>query len=224
MKGKLFVIEGLDGSGKQTQTALMYERLKREGLRVMRVEYPNYKSESSALVKMYLRGDFGSKPSDVDAYVSSTFFAVDRYASYKTEYEDFYRNGGIVLADRYTTSNMVHQASKITDPAEKVKYLDWLTDLEFRLYGIPMPEQVFFLDVEPAESAQLIKERLNKFSHEEKKDIHESDREYLEDSYTNALWLVERYGWEHIICMKDGEMRPIEEIHEMLYERLKKYL
>ena len=119
---------------------------------------------------------------------------------------------------------MVHQASKITDPAEKVRYLDWLTDLEFRLYGIPMPEQVFFLDVEPAESAQLIKERLNKFSHEEKKDIHESDREYLEDSYTNALWLVERYGWEHIICMKDGEMRPIEEIHEMLYERLKKYL
>ena len=224
MKGKLFVIEGLDGSGKQTQTSLMYERLQKEGFRVMRVEYPNYKSESSALVKMYLRGDFGTKPTDVDAYISSTFFAVDRYASYKTEYEDFYKEGGIVLADRYTTSNMVHQASKITDPSEKVKYLDWLSDLEFRLYGIPKPEQVFFLDVEPSESAVLIKERLNKFSHEQKKDIHESDREYLEDSYANALWLVERYGWEHIFCMEDGAMKSIDEIHETLYERLKKYL
>ena len=151
-----------DGSGKQTQTALMYERLLKEGFPVMKVDYPNYKSESSALVKMYLRGDFGKKASDVDAYISSTFFAADRYASYKTEYEEFYQSGGIVLADRYTTSNMVHQASKITDPAEKVKYLDWLCDFEFRLYGIPRPVQVFFLDVEPAESAVLIRERLNK--------------------------------------------------------------
>ena len=212
MKGKLFVIEGLDGSGKQTQTALMYERLKREGLRVMRVEYPNYKSESSALVKMYLRGDFGSKPSDVDAYVSSTFFAVDRYASYKTEYEDFYRNGGIVLADRYTTSNMVHQASKITDPAEKVRYLDWLTDLEFRLYGIPMPEQVFFLDVEPAESAQLIKERLNKFSHEEKKDIHESNLSYLEQAHLAADYCASKYNWKTVECAERGSLRCIDEI------------
>ena len=224
MSGKLFVIEGLDGSGKQTQTALMYERLLKEGCPVMKVEYPNYKSESSALVKMYLRGDFGKKASDVDAYISSTFYAADRYASYKTEYEDFYRDGGIVLADRYTTSNMVHQASKITDPAEKVKYLDWLCDFEFRLYGIPRPEQVFFLDVEPAESAVLIRERLNKFSHEETKDIHESDREYLEDSYANALWLADRYGWEHIPCTENGEMKSIEEIHTILWERLKKYL
>ncbi|MBO4361018.1 MAG: thymidylate kinase [Eubacteriaceae bacterium] len=224
MSGKLFVIEGLDGSGKQTQTSLMYDALVSEGYRVMKVEYPNYKSESSALVKMYLRGDFGSRPGDVDPYVSSTFFAADRYASFKTEYEDFYRSGGIVLADRYTTSNMVHQASKITDPAEKIKYLDWLCDFEFRLYGIPRPEQVFFLDMEPENSAMLIKERLNKFSHEAAKDIHESDREYLEDSYANALWVVERYGWEHIRCTRNGVIKSIEEIHGILLERLKKYL
>ena len=224
MEGKLFVIEGLDGSGKQTQTGLMYDRLLSEGYNVMRVEYPNYKSESSALVKMYLRGDFGEKPSDVDAYVSSTFYAVDRYASYKTEYEKFYLEGGIVLADRYTTSNMVHQASKITDPAEKIKYLDWLEDLEFRIYGIPRPRQVFFLDVQLSDSEKLMEERLNKFTHEMKKDIHERDHEYLSDTYSNALWVADRYGWEVIGCSSPEGLLPIETIHEKLYSAMKKYL
>lgn len=224
MKGKLFVIEGLDGSGKQTQTEMLYDRLVSEGKDVMHVEYPNYKSESSALVKMYLRGDFGDKPGDVDAYISSTFFAADRYASYKTEYETFYKNGGIVLADRYTTSNMVHQASKITDPAEKIKYLDWLWDLEFGLYGIPVPDAVFFLDVEPSTGEKLMAERLNKFTNEMTKDIHERDHEYLVDSYANALWVAQKYGWERIECVTDEGMMSKEAIHEILYSRIKKYL
>lgn len=224
MKGKLFVIEGLDGSGKQTQTEMLYERLVREGRAVMHVAYPNYKSESSSLVKMYLRGDFGDKPGDVDAYISSTFFAADRYASYKTEYETFYKNGGIVLADRYTTSNMVHQAGKITDPEEKIKYLDWLWDLEFRLYGIPVPDAVFFLDVEPVIGEKLMAERLNKFTNEMTKDIHERDHEYLMDSYANALWVSQRYGWERIECVTEEGLLPKETIHEMLYSKIAKYL
>jgi dTMP kinase len=134
MNGKLFVIEGLDGSGKQTQTNLLYERLHVQGVNIRKVEYPNYASDSSALVKMYLRGDFGADPDTVSPYISATFFAADRYATYKTGLEDFYRSGGIILSDRYTTSNMMHQASKIGDAREKEKFLDWLWDFEYNIY------------------------------------------------------------------------------------------
>ena len=145
MKGKLIIIEsGSDASGKATQTKKLVERLSNEYKNIRKVEYPNYESESSALVKMYLRGDFGKNPSDVDPYVASTFYAADRYASFKTEWEEFYNNGGIVIADRYTTSNMVHQASKM-DKEDRDKYLDWLVDYEFNLYKIPKPDCVIFL-------------------------------------------------------------------------------
>ena len=126
MQGKLFIIEGLDGSGKETQTKKLYERLKEEGYMIKKVEYPNYKSDSSALVKMYLNGDFGKSADDVNAYISSTFFAVDRYASYKTEWQEFYQSGGIILADRYTSSNMIHQASKMENKKERQQFLNWL--------------------------------------------------------------------------------------------------
>ena len=175
MSGKLIIIEsGSDASGKATQTRKLYERLLTDGYNIKKVEYPNYKSESSSLVKMYLRGDFGSKASDVDPYVSSTFFAADRYASYKTEWEDFYKNDGIILSDRYTTSNMVHQASKM-DESNRDKYLDWLFDYEFNLYKIPKPDCVIFLDVPIEFSKKLMENRKNKFTGEDKKDIHESD-------------------------------------------------
>lgn len=156
MSGKLIIIEsGSDASGKATQTKKLYERLLKDGYNVRKVEYPNYDSESSALVKMYLRGEFGEKATDVDPYIASTFFSVDRYASFKTEWEEFYNNGGIVLADRYTTSNMVHQASKM-DEDERDKYLDWLVDYEFNMYKIPQPDCVVFLDVPVNFSKKLI--------------------------------------------------------------------
>ena len=224
MKGKLFVVEGLDGSGKQTQSRLLYERLLNEGYKVKKVEYPNYASESSALVKMYLRGDFGSKPEDVDAYVSSTFFAADRYASYKTDYESFYNEGGIVIADRYTTSNMVHQASKIHDENEWNRFLEWLWELEFEIYKIPVPSQVFFLDMKPDISQKLISHRANKFSHEEAKDIHERDVRYLENSYLNALKVAEKYSWHIIDCVENGKLKAIEKINECLLSEVKKYI
>lgn len=218
MNGKLIIIEsGSDASGKATQTKKLYERLLKDGYNIKRVEYPNYQSESSALVKMYLRGDFGDKPSDVDPYVSSTFFAADRYASYKTEWEEFYCNGDIILADRYTTSNMVHQASKM-DKENRDKYLDWLTDYEFNMYKIPKPDCVIFLDVPIEFSQKLMENRKNKFTGEDKKDIHESDIKYLEDSYNNSLYIADKYNWKKINCVENNQLRSIDSIHEEIYQ------
>ena len=218
MSGKLIIIEsGSDASGKATQTRKLYERLSKDGYNIKKVEYPNYKSESSSLVKMYLRGDFGSKASDVDPYVSSTFFAADRYASYKTEWEDFYKNDGIILSDRYTTSNMVHQASKM-DESNRDKYLDWLFDYEFNLYKIPKPDCVIFLDVPIEFSKKLMENRKNKFTGEDKKDIHESDLKYLENSYNNALYIADKYNWKKIKCVENNTLRSIDDIHEEIYK------
>lgn len=224
MKGRLFIIEGLDGSGKETQTKRLYDRLKKEKIDIKKVEYPNYKSDSSALVKMYLNGEFGNNVGDVDAYVSSTFYAVDRYASYKTEWEDFYLNGGVVLADRYTSSNMIHQASKIDDSRERDKYLQWLDEFEFNMYGLPRPTKVIFINMPPEYSKQLIADRDNKITGGTKKDIHERDLEYLKKSYDNALNIAKTYNWSIIDCIKDGKLLTIDQIHDMIYAKVKKEL
>lgn len=219
--GKLFVIEsGSDGSGKATQTNLLYEHLKKDGYNVKKVEFPNYNSESSSLVKMYLRGDFGNKADDIDAYIASTFFAVDRYASYKTEWEDFYKRGGIVIADRYTTSNMVHQASKMNSNKDKDNFLEWLDNLEFGLYKLPRPEAVFFLDVPVEITEKLIESRKNKFTNEDKKDIHESDREYLIRTYENSKYVAKKYTWNIVSCVNNKEIKTIEEIHSDIYDKI----
>lgn len=224
MSGKLFVIEGLDGSGKQTQSNMIYERLKSENRNVIKVSYPRYDNESSALVKMYLRGDFVEKPEDLNAYASSIFFAVDRYASFKQDYEGFYKGGGVVIADRYTTSNMVHQASKIRDKTEREKFLDWLWELEFVIFGIPEPSQVFFLDTPPVISHKLIETRNNKITNEREKDIHEKSEENQFFSYQTAQELAEKYSWEKIKCFQNDKILPIEEIHASIYKAFLKYL
>ncbi|MGM9531338.1 dTMP kinase [Intestinibacter sp.] len=216
MKGKLIIIEGSDGSGKATQTKKLYDRLEKNNYNIKKIEFPNYNSESSALVKMYLRGDFGKHAEDVDPYVCSTFFAVDRYASFKTEWEEFYNDGGIIICDRYTTSNMIHQASKMK-VEERDKYLDWLNDLEFNLYKIPKPDCVIFLDVPVEMSQKLMKDRNNKITGESEKDIHESDFDYLKKSYENSLYIAKKYDWQRINCIKDDNMRTIDDIHEEIY-------
>ena len=223
-KGKLFVIEGLDGSGKQTQSELITSRLKDEGYNVIRASYPNYKSESSALVKMYLNGDFGKNADDIDPKVASTFYAVDRYATYKKEYEDFYLNGGIIIADRYVTSNMVHQGCKIKAIEKKEEYLDWLLDFEYNIFKIPKPDKIFFLDIAPEVSKALIKDRDNKFTNGSKKDIHESDYEYLMSAYENVNFLVDKYGFDRIECVKESSLKSIEEINDILYKKITKDL
>ena len=169
--GKLFVIDGTDGSGKQTQFELLTKKLKENNIDFKTVNFPNYDSPSSALVKMYLSGEFGENAKDVNAYIASTFYAADRYATFKKGYEEYYNNGGIIIADRYTTSNMVHQAGKIADKEERDKFLSWLFDFEFNLYGLPKPTEVFFLNMPVEKAIELMKDRENKFTHEAKKDI-----------------------------------------------------
>lgn len=211
-KGKLIVIEGLDSSGKETQSKLLEKHISQSGRMVKRVEFPNYKSDSSSLVKMYLGGTFGENPDSVNPYAASSFFAVDRYATYKTDMEEFLSSGGIIIADRYTTSNMIHQASKISDETERIGFLDWLYHFEYVLLGLPKPDKVIFLDMPMEISQKLMSERANKIDGSDKKDIHESNKKYLENTYNAAKIVSERYGWERVICGKDGEPLPIEEI------------
>lgn len=226
MRGRIIVIEsGTDGSGKATQTELLFKSLQEKGYRVKKVEYPNYASDSSALVKMYLRGDFGKNAGDVDPYVASTFYAIDRYASFKREWEYFYNSGGIIIADRYTTSNMVHQASKMDDDAEKEKFLTWIEDYEYGLYKLPRPNFVYFLDVPVKVSKKLMEGRKNKITNEDEKDIHESDLVYLEKTYKNSKYVAEKYDWEIVSCIdEDEDMRKIEDIHEEILSRVLNYL
>jgi len=218
MGGKLIIIEAGDGSGKATQTSKLYERLCREGYRVKKVEYPNYDSPSSALIKMYLQGEFGTDPDKVNPYAASAFYAVDRYASYIKDWKKFYDEGGIVLADRYTTSNMVHQAAKIIDNDERQRFLDWLWDFEFNLFQLPRPDCVVFLDVPPSVSSRLIANRANKFTGQQTKDIHEGSLKHLQASYNNALMVAKRYGWIRIDCVRDGRLKSVDEIHQQIYQ------
>mgnify|MGYP000995024596 CR=1 FL=1 len=220
-KGKVIVIEGCDGSGKATQTKKVFDRLVMEGYNVKKVEYPNYESNSSALVKMYLNGEFGNSAEDVNPYAASSFYAVDRYASYKKEWEKFYHQGGIILADRYTTANMIHQASKIKEEHSRNEFLEWLWDYEFIKIGLPVPDCVIFLDVHPACSRELIQNRENKINGFEEKDIHEKDYEYLLNSYNNSCKVADKYGWKRIDCVRTGRLREINDIHEEIYTILK---
>jgi dTMP kinase len=223
-KGKLVVIEAPDGSGKKTQAELLFNRLKEEGYQVRKVEFPNYRSPSSSLVKMYLRGEFGENPNKVNPYAASAFYAVDRFASFQKEWQGFYIEGGMIIADRYTTSNLIHQAVKFTDEKEKEKYLDWVWDFEFNRLALPVPDVVFFLDMPPDFSEKLIAMRKNKFTGKGQKDIHEINKDYLRESYKNACWIAEKYNWVKIECVQNNEVKPIAEIHENLYFLLKKYL
>ncbi|WKY44492.1 thymidylate kinase [Eubacteriaceae bacterium ES2] len=211
-KGQLIVIEGVDGSGKQTHTNLLYQYLKDKGEKVIKISYPRYDKESSAMVKLYLSGAFGEDPETISPYIASTFYTADRYASYKEDYEEFLNDGGIVLADRYTTSNMVHQAGKIKDQAEKKKFLDWLWDYEFNLFSLPIPDQVFFLNIPPEINQQLIKNRKNKITGETQKDIHENSSQHLIDAYKSALELIADYDWTEIKCVKNESLRSIDDI------------
>ena len=208
MKGKLFIIEGGDGSGKATQTKLLTEHLKKDGYPVMAVSYPDYDSDSSALVKMYLRGDFGR---DADA--------VDRFASYQMKWKAFYDQGGIVIADRYTTSNMLYQMIKIDDAALRKAYLDWLEDFEFRKMGLPEPDAVFLLDVPLAVTQGLMADRVGKTGGETG-DIHEKNGQFLAKCHAAYDELATRYGWVRIACAEGGQLRAIEAIHDDVYHRV----
>lgn len=222
--GKLFVIDGTDASGKQTQLEKLKERFKKEKIDFRTVSFPNYDSESSSLVKIYLNGELAQDPKEISPYIASTFYAADRYITFKKEYEEYYNNGGIILADRYTTSNMVHQAGKIEDDEERRKFLDWLWDFEFNLYGLPIPTKVIFLNMPTEYAKKLMEERENKITHGTKKDIHEGNRKHLEDAYREACKLSVKYDWYEVKCVHNEEIRTREDIHEEIFKEIKKYL
>ncbi len=221
--GKLVVIEGSDGSGKATQTKLLFEYLKEQGRNVRMVSYPDYDSPSSSLVKMYLGSEFGHDPYSVNAYVTSAFFAVDRFASYLKNWKSFYESSkdAIVICDRYVTSNMLHQTSKLESLAEKERFLEWEYDFEFVKGGLPVPDLVFFLDVPPDTAFRLMRDRENKITHKSEKDIHESNKDFLVKSYENSILVGKKYGWRNIRCCDDeGNMESMEVIHGRIREAI----
>lgn len=209
--GKLIVIEGLDGSGKSTQLELLPKNLKEKGIDCKTVSFPDYESDSSALVKMYLSGKFGTEPESVNAFAASLFYTVDRYASYKTSWGKFYENGGTVISGRYTTSNAVHQTAKL-DKSQWADYLNWLYDLEYNKIGIPKPDIVIFLDMPIEVSQKLMSGRYK--GDETKKDIHESDIKYLENCRKAAGFVAQHSGWKIINCAENNEPRSVESIAE----------
>lgn len=220
--GKLIVIEGTDSSGKETQTKRLFEKLEEKGLKVKKISFPNYDSPACEPVKMYLSGAFGEDAMKVNPYPVSTMYAIDRYASFKTDWEKFYNEDGIIVTDRYVTSNMVHQASKIRDLDEKKKYLNWLEDLEYDKMGIPRPDLVIFLNMPTEMAVRLMAERKNKITGEEKKDIHERDKEYLKESHANACKIANTYNWKEIKCSDGERIKTIEEIGEEVFSLVEK--
>lgn len=223
--GKLIIMEGLDGSGKGTQADLLAKRLAEQGRTLKKITFPDYASDSSALVRMYLAGKFGDKPDDVNPYAASTFYSVDRYASYKMNWGSFYQEGGLVISDRYTTSNAVHQCAKLP-PEQWDAFLDWLFDFEYHKIGIPAPDRVIYLAVDLEVSQRLMTARYH--GDESKKDIQEKDTEYMARARAAAEYCAKALGWRRIECteLHNGvrEMLPVETIHRRILQEIEDLL
>lgn len=221
--GILIAIDGVDASGKQTQTELLYERLKKEGKRVRKISFPAYDKPSSVLVKEYLAGDYGKRAEDVNAYAASALFAADRFSTYRKDWIKDYNDGVIIIADRYVSSNMIHQAGKLSE-YEKDEFLDWVEDLEFEKFALPVPDITVFLDMPTEYGIKLMEKRSNKITGEEQKDIHEADKSYLERSYKNAFYVAKKFGWTTVSCVKNSEIRTVDEINDEIYRIVNKII
>ena len=219
--GILITIDGLDGSGKQTQSELLFERLKNDGVNVKLVSFPDYDSDSSALVKMYLGGEFSHDPDAVNAYASSSFFAVDRFASFVKNWKEDYEKGSVIIANRYTTANAIHQLTKIDGDNEREDFLSWLYDFEFGKLGIPSPDLTLFLEVPVEISLGLIRKRSEETGREI--DIHENEG-HLKRAYSAALFSAEKLSWTTIHCAENGSMRSRDKIADEIYQKVKSYI
>lgn len=217
MKSKIIVIEGLDGSGKATQTKILAEMLESKGYKVRKLEFPDYANPSSSLVKMYLGGDFGSNPSDVNAYAASAFYAVDRVASFLQFWKKDYEDGTVILSDRYATSNIIYQMSKVED-SQRDEFIEWQNDFEYNKLGIPQPDAVIYLDVEPEVSQKLMEKRYG--GDMSKMDLHERNVKFLLDCRKSALYAAEKCNWKVINCCENGEIKTIEKISEEIKEAI----
>jgi len=217
VSGKLIVIEGLDGCGKTTQATHLVQRLSKLGQNVKYLTFPDYQDDSSKLVQMYLRGDFGTEPDAVNAYAATSFFAVDRYASFVRYWREEYQNGAYIIANRYTTSNANHQMCKL-NKEEWNKYLDWLFDYEYNLLGLPEPDMVFQLTMPSEVSQRLLSDRYD--GDESQKDIHERALDYQQKCRECAEYLSERYAWPLIQCTRNGELMTIDEISDIIWNKI----
>lgn len=221
MHGKLIVLEGIDGSGKSTQFSLLIKALEKDGTDFRHVVFPRYEESSSALIRSYLAGDFGKNPGDVSPYAASTFFFVDRYASYKSDWGAYYEAGGTVICDRYTTSNAIHQTAKLPK-SEQEAFLRWLYDFEFGLMGLPRPDLVLYMDVDLASCLAQMKSRQEKTN--TVGDIHETHADYLKSCLEAGSFAADTLGWYRVKCLENGKMRGIDGISRDIYEKVKEAL
>ncbi len=222
MPGKLIVLEGTDGSGKSTQFAQLCRRLERQGMAFHRLAFPRYQEESSALIRLYLSGAFGARPGDVNAYAASSFYAVDRYASYRQDWGSYYERGGLILADRYTTSNAVHQGAKLP-AAEREDFFRWLYDYEYARLGLPKPDLVCYLDMPTCLSVSLLRGR--EAATCTRADIHEQDTAYLTECRLCARQAAQVLGWQTVPCTGgDGALRSVEEISQDIWSAVSQAL
>ena len=218
MKGQIIVIEGTDGSGKATQAKLLFEFLKAKGENVVLQSFPNYESKSSGPVKMYLAGEFGDNANALDAYQASILYATDRLCTMQ-KLKEHLENGGCIVLDRYTQSNMIHQAGKIKDEKERDEFLNWLNELEFETLKLPKPDVVLFLDVPVEVSKRLANERAN-LKAGTKKDIHESDKNHLQNANNAGKYVAKKFGWKRVDCTENGKIKSIDEIHKLIKNEL----
>lgn len=219
--GTLIVIEGLDGAGKGTQTDLLCETLQQKGIRHRKISLPHYDAPSSALVKEYLAGTYGQAPGDVNAYAASAFYAVDRYAGFKTIWGADYDAGTLIVADRYATSNACHQMTKLPK-ADWDGYLQWLDDFEYRKLGVPKPDLVVFLDMPVDVSQALLRQRY--LGDNSKRDVHERDTAYLAACHEAAVYAAKKCGWRTVQCSENGLPRTREAIAQDVWTIVREVL
>lgn len=222
MKNKIFVIEGTDGSGKQTQTHMLAQFLQSNGQSVITQSFPNYNSLSSGPIKMYLDGELGKTAGDVNAYQASALFAVDRFCTTKTLLKDI-GSKDIIIFDRYVESNLIHQACKINDIEERNRFMNWLYDFEYNALKLPKPTKVFFLNMPPKHSIALAHSRLD-LKAGTAKDIHEQDSDYLISAYQTGLWVAKKMGWSIINCVNENGIRTPQEINKEITNEISKIL
>lgn len=217
MKGKIIVFEGLDGSGKCTQSKLLFEYLKKRRENVHWESIPNYNSSSSSPIKMYLNKEITNNLYDINEYSTSSFFAVDRVINYFQTWKKIYENGSIIICDRYSTSNMIYQLAK-TKKSKWDEFLEWVEDYEYNKLTLPSPDMVIYLKVPIKISQDLIKKRSSP-------DLYESNKDFLKKCSEAADYSSKKFNWNVINCSQNGEkIDSIEEISEKIVNIVEKTL
>ena len=214
----LIVFEGVDSSGKETHSRLTYERLTEAGFAAKKISFPNYDSKAAGALRMYLDGEFGVRPCDVNPYAASAFYAVDRFASYRKDWMNALLMGEIIIADRYTTSNMIHQGAKFNDEKELAEYIAWLEDFEYNKLELPRPDKVIFMDMPMEFRLELLRSRSDKITGKLEKDIHERDEEYLTRVHLCAQNIAQKLGWNRVSVVENNQLRQREDVNDEVYK------